>query len=635
MLRTKLAVIFLFLLVASVVHAYSLKPLKGILIMLDPGHGGADPGAVGKNGLKESATNLRVARYLRTLLEADGAEVIMTREKDTALSLADRVAMAAKIKPDLFVSIHHNASLKPISENRSEVYYNAIDYQISRKVSDNMTRELLAKGFGAESRLIPAGFFVLRNNISPSILTEAGYISLPEIEKELSTGKSLTNQAQALRRSIRSYFANGILKVKFFVADDPIKIDTPFLNLIFTANHPVEKVNARFSSESNPGFGFDPLPAVNQTYRLYNLKPLVSGKYELQLSFTGPRDLHSARTIMNLQVDLPLAHCSIEPSAPFIPVGFKGNFPLKATLRDDQKNLNNREVNLSLVHDGEISASATVNKAESTIYLKLSGKEKGKQEIELVNDGQVIARTSIQVGISDNRFFLARLVNSNGEGIAGAKIFYNDSQVSISDPAGYFYCSGPMNLENMELEILPPFGYEKTGYTLKTSGEPVVFPIIELKAVAEKLLGKKIAIMAPIKMDNAVRQLVKPLMLAGAEISRLGFPETRENPEYQAVLEANLIKDLDLLISIKRTEKPEIMVRHYHRGGRGKKIADAFKNKVLTENPAVKINVAAGSDYELGHTGASAVVFYLPADEKNTLEQIFANSLIQTLKDGF
>ena len=94
--------------------AHGNKPLDGLNIMLDPGHGGADSGAVGRLGLKESDTNLRVARYLRMLLEHDGANVSLTREKQEDFkSLAQRVEMSNKSNPDLFISIHHNASLNP------------------------------------------------------------------------------------------------------------------------------------------------------------------------------------------------------------------------------------------------------------------------------------------------------------------------------------------------------------------------------------------------------------------------------------------------------------------------------------------------------------------------------------------
>jgi len=348
MMRTKLVVLLVFLLLASGGFAQSLKPLQGISILLDPGHGGADPGAVGPTGLKESVVNLRVARYLKDLLHADGAEVKMTRDNDVSLSLGDRVAMAEKINPDLFVSIHHNASLKPVASNRSEIYYNAIDRGISQKVGNSMMYELAKWGFGEESLIVPAGFFVLRNNPAPSVLTEGAYISIPKIEQELKTGKSLTNQAQALRCAIRESFKEGILRVKFIVLEDPVRIDTPFFNLIFTANRAVDKVTARIIPERASGFGFDSLPSVGNTYRLYNTEPLASGNYEIQLTFSSKDGSTSARTMLRLKVALPFANSSIVPVAPFIPEGYKGRFPVRITLRDDMNRLNSRSVPVSL-----------------------------------------------------------------------------------------------------------------------------------------------------------------------------------------------------------------------------------------------------------------------------------------------
>ena len=93
----------LFLLSTFPAFAQGNKPLDGLNIMLDPGHGGADSGAVGHLGLKESETNLRVARYLKMLLEHDGANVTLTRAKDKALSLSKRVELSNEAMPDLFI----------------------------------------------------------------------------------------------------------------------------------------------------------------------------------------------------------------------------------------------------------------------------------------------------------------------------------------------------------------------------------------------------------------------------------------------------------------------------------------------------------------------------------------------------
>ena len=79
-------------------------------VVLDPGHGGEDPGAIGKKGLKEKDVVLAVSAELRTLLAAKGLEVIMTRESDISIPLENRPVIANQQKADLFVSIHANAN---------------------------------------------------------------------------------------------------------------------------------------------------------------------------------------------------------------------------------------------------------------------------------------------------------------------------------------------------------------------------------------------------------------------------------------------------------------------------------------------------------------------------------------------
>ena len=635
-MRTKLAVLLVFLLVASGGFAQSLKPLKGISILLDPGHGGADPGAVGPTGLKESVVNLRVARYLRDLLQADGADVLMTRDSDVYLSLAERVALAQEHKPDLFVSIHHNASLKPRESNRSEIYYNAIDRGVSQKIGNSMMSELAKWGFGEESIIVPAGFFVLRNNPSPSVLTEGGYISIPKIEQELKTGKSLTNQAQALRLAIRETFKEGVLRVKFIVSEEPIKIDTPFFNLIFTANRPIDKVIARIMPERASGFGFDSLPSVGSTYRLYNTEPLASGNYEIQLTFTGRDGSISARTLLRLQVNLPVANSAVVPIAPFIPEGYKGRFPVRVILRDDMKRLNNRSIPVSLLY-GKNSASIadTSEKGDSTLYLDLAGDESDPLNVKLFADGQMISETSIRVRPTTSRFVLGRLTDPHGNGIVNAKVLYGVDSRAITGPEGFFFVEYPMIYGNMKLEIVAPLGYENSEYWVRTKGEPVVLLSVAVNPISDRLLAKRIAIMAPLSFDNLIRKLVKPLMSAGAEVVRLNFPEHQSRPEYQSVLEANLAENLDMLLSFKREISGAIEVRHYHRGGRGKLLADALKFSLAAETPPINIKTCAGSDYEISHTGVTAVVIAFPEQMPPDYPEKLVAHLIQVLKTGF
>ena len=99
-----------------------VRPLRGrFKVVIDPGHGGRDPGAV-YGGLREKDVNLDVARRLAAYLESDGVGVVMTRRRDVYVSLNDRVAIANRQRPDLFLSIHANAEVSRKQHGAMSLY---------------------------------------------------------------------------------------------------------------------------------------------------------------------------------------------------------------------------------------------------------------------------------------------------------------------------------------------------------------------------------------------------------------------------------------------------------------------------------------------------------------------------------
>ncbi|MFZ5949616.1 MAG: N-acetylmuramoyl-L-alanine amidase family protein [Candidatus Rifleibacteriota bacterium] len=635
MIRSKLTFLLLFFLVATCSSALTLQPLKGVTVLLDPGHGGTDPGAIGPSGLKESDTNLRVAKYLKTLLEADGAEVFMTRENDRALTLGERVEIASRLLPDLFVSVHHNASLKPRKTNRSEIYYNALDQGLSQRAGQFMIDRLESFGFGEESLIVPGGFFVLRNNPAPSVLTEGSYISIPEIEKQLKTGKALTNQAEALRRAIRETFSNGPLKIKLFLSETPVKIDTPYFNFIFTASKPVTRVRARLTGAEQPGFGFDLLPPIGNTYRLYNSNPLKSGEYELQLTFYAKDGTVAPRISLPLSVNLPFGKGRIRGVAPYVPAGFCGKFPVIVDLHDPDGNLNQRSVPLAIFY-GNNQELITKSDADgrSLILLDLKGDEKHPLEVRAVHDSEILAQTFIPVRKPERRFVLGKVMMPDQTGLAGVRIDYGLKYV-ITEKGGYFFIEYPMIYDNMKLNLAPPPGFAETETWIKTSGVPVFYQNIALMPVSANLLGKKIAVMAPAAFDPAVKSLIDDLNFLGAGITKLSMPENMAKPEYQAVLEINLDKSINLVISLKPEKITEINARHYHRGGKGKTIADLLAKEMLNSPSGLKINVTPGSDYEISHTGATSMVLAFPEKMPPGSMELVLKHLVKILKSSF
>jgi N-acetylmuramoyl-L-alanine amidase len=199
---------------------FDFRPLAGRVIVLDPGHGGSFKGAIGPGGLTEAEVNLGVALYLRGLLEWAGAEVHLTRTADHDLlappdtSLADdlaaRMALVDSLRPDVFVSIHHNSNAERDStRNEIQTYYpfgrEGADLDLARAIHKYLVRNL---GI-ASARILPGNFYVLRNCSAVAVLGEPSMISHPGVEEKLKLAAKQELEAKAYFLGLREYFALG------------------------------------------------------------------------------------------------------------------------------------------------------------------------------------------------------------------------------------------------------------------------------------------------------------------------------------------------------------------------------------------------------------------------------------------
>lgn len=190
------------------------RSLAGMKVVLDPGHGGRQTGAVGPSGLKEKDVNLDVALRAARLLEQAGVTVSLTRSTDTALrpvpggdrsalgrELAMRPAIANEMGADAFISIHCNAS-NPHSLFGTQVYFHS---PASRRLAAVMHQELL-RGMGLKDRgLLTANFAVLRHSKVPAVLLELAYIDHPNDGPLLADPDFRQKCAQAIVEGIRRY----------------------------------------------------------------------------------------------------------------------------------------------------------------------------------------------------------------------------------------------------------------------------------------------------------------------------------------------------------------------------------------------------------------------------------------------
>lgn len=175
---------------------------SAVRVVIDPGHGGSDPGAVA-NGLIEKQLNLIVGLRLRELLELDTAdtsgggewEVRMTRESDVTVSLSGRSSFANNWPADRFVSIHHNA-FSSSAANGTETF-SFSNGTLSAAMRDRLQEELLI-ALGLNDRgAKTANFHVLRETNMPAALTEGGFLTSPIDSSVLSNASALEASAFA------------------------------------------------------------------------------------------------------------------------------------------------------------------------------------------------------------------------------------------------------------------------------------------------------------------------------------------------------------------------------------------------------------------------------------------------------
>ena len=224
-----------------------------VIVAIDPGHGGEDPGAIGPSGLREKDVVLQVALQLRDSLNAvPGMRAMLTRDADFFVPLHDRVRKARRVQADLFVSIHADAFITPrargasvfaLSQNGASssaarwmanrenaadlvggvnvkakdatVLRTLLDMSTTAQIKDSLKlgSEVLGQigkvGRLHKPRVEQAGFAVLKAPDIPSILVETAFISNPEEERKLRSPAYQAELVEALTAGIKRYFAKN------------------------------------------------------------------------------------------------------------------------------------------------------------------------------------------------------------------------------------------------------------------------------------------------------------------------------------------------------------------------------------------------------------------------------------------
>ncbi|HSI12984.1 MAG TPA: N-acetylmuramoyl-L-alanine amidase, partial [Chthoniobacter sp.] len=202
----------------NTVKISALKPsvtgtLMGKVIVVDPGHGGADGGAKGGT-LKEKDLNLIMGKLIAERLTEEGATVIMTRKTDVFIPLNTRAKIANDSDADLFISSHINSTGGSGSQSGTITFHH-LGQQISRLLAECIHREVSVVnglpdiGVWSDGKIYNSGFAVLRNTKMPGVLLELGFINHPTDRARLATKDFQEKVAVAVVKGIKVFLGDG------------------------------------------------------------------------------------------------------------------------------------------------------------------------------------------------------------------------------------------------------------------------------------------------------------------------------------------------------------------------------------------------------------------------------------------
>ena len=184
-------------------------PLKGIKILLDPGHGGKELGSRGPTGYPEKDINLLISKLVREQLVAKGATVYMTREDDRDVGLGDRVTTIDKLEPNLALSIHYNAlpdggdaiNTKGIAA----FWYNAQAHSLALFLHNYLVKKLARPSYGVYWNNLA----LTRPTTAPSVLLELGFMINPTEFEWITNAQEQQKLARAISDGVTEWFNSG------------------------------------------------------------------------------------------------------------------------------------------------------------------------------------------------------------------------------------------------------------------------------------------------------------------------------------------------------------------------------------------------------------------------------------------
>ena len=193
---------------------FNVDGVQGKTIILDPGHGGSDSGAIGPDGIMEKDVTFAVAKKVQSMLESSGAKVIMTRTDDVdvyGVNASDHQELQARVDvgrrnptADVFLSIHANSFTSPQAHGTATYYYakSSSDGLLAQALQDGMVES----GGLSDRGVSEANFYVIKYSVMPAALVEMAFVSNPTEQDLLNSDSFQDKMAKGICKGLSAFF---------------------------------------------------------------------------------------------------------------------------------------------------------------------------------------------------------------------------------------------------------------------------------------------------------------------------------------------------------------------------------------------------------------------------------------------
>lgn len=606
---------------AFALEGLDTAPLKGKIIVLDPGHGGKERGAVGKKGLTESEVNLGVAFHLWGLLKAAGATPFLTRhtdasvytEKDFTLEkdLQKRCDLSNDKQADLFISIHHNASEKNKKANHLILFYKATDSGQSLDVARSVLSPLKETLGTKHAAIRPGNFHVLRDTSAAALLGEASFISNRKNEKALSFQRTAMREARGYFLGILNYFKKGLPKANILSPKNTtLNTPTPVITAVIDpgskkASVAKKDISLFLNNKKISSFHYD-----RNRISFTPASPLENREQTVCISVRNSAGNISKKVCAAFRISLPPSELIIRPLFASVPASGTARNPVDINVLDalGRPVADHTEISFSASNGFFLEEKAYTLNGRARITL-IAPEKPGKIRLE-IKAGCAVAQTIVTAHHMTDPHFMATLRNPHGQPVTGAVLFKDEEPVDTSDEKGFVY-------HRLISDTNTCYQIKKNGYLPQTlcvelSPGRVSTHNLVLKPVDRGVFFNKKIVLDPCGSNPTLTAVLKKrIEHAGGSVILL--QETGAGPAASKQIAFASRTGADLLLSFENSKRHTL--GHYYRSVKGKQLAEilcrqlgrSFNKKnctprttskpivVHTPMPAVNIGIPPGS----------------------------------------